>query len=68
MQDDEIITLRVSRRDAGRLMGLARRKRVGVEQGLAKFADNFDPVLGKTMIDSRDAYRSLEASIKEQMK
>lgn len=65
---DEPITLRVSRRDAGRLLVVVRERTRKLQRGVTKFAENFDPIKGQNMVEGLAAYKALEAQLEDQMK
>lgn len=67
MDDNQMLDLRLSRRDVGRLLVGVRERRRKLERGLAKFADNFDPQLGANMKDGFAAYTALEKDLMEAM-
>lgn len=67
MNDDEEVVLRVSRRDAGRILSGLRERQRKLAKGIAKFGENFDPVLGKNMTDGKEAYVRLINQVEQQL-
>jgi hypothetical protein len=67
MNDNDMITLRLSRRDVGRVQSVVRDRKRKAKRGLDKFAGNFDPVLGKSLSECFEAYSNLEANIEDQL-
>jgi hypothetical protein len=61
--EDELITLRVSRRDAGRLLKLSTDRQRKFRKGIDKFGDDFDAELGHNMVEGEKAYRQLAETI-----
>lgn len=55
---DEVL-IKVTRRDAGRLLALVRERKRRLKKGIDKFGDDFDPKLGANMIEGLEAFTEL---------
>lgn len=62
------VCIRLSRRDVGRLLTGVRERRKKLQRGLAKFADEFDPVLGVNLTEGFEAYSALEKRLNDALK
>lgn len=65
--DDEEVVIRVSRRDAGRVLSGLRERHRKLTKGIGKFGEKFDPVLGKNMTDGKEAYERLISQVEQQL-
>jgi hypothetical protein len=55
----------LDRRDAGRILSALRFKRTKLEKGIERFGDDFDPVLGQSLVEGLKSHTALIHKISE---
>lgn len=65
--DNDMVTLRLSRRDVGRLLVGVRERKRKFKKGLTKFADNFDAEKGVNLKEGFEAYNALEKKLQRKL-
>lgn len=60
----DIVTLKLDRRDVGRVLSLVRQRLKKLKKGIDKFGDDFDPELGGSMIEAYRAMSNIEEELR----
>lgn len=61
------VTLKLSRRDVGRILSGLKERHRKMHRGIEKFGEDFDPVKGANMLEGEKAYRALIDDIEDQL-